>query len=182
MFGKFIFAIAWIGIFVLSLGGIYIGIFPSSIKLIPFGTIMVRGIFIGVSLIYILLFVEKLIKLFERPKELIMKTPNGVLKISSTSVNNIVKEVLGEHTRVKNLKVKNKTNGKKLKVFVSIDIMSSQSLSNELSVIQNDIKERIENYLDLNITDIELRVTKIIKDKNKDIKVTQDKPIEERGE
>jgi uncharacterized alkaline shock family protein YloU len=89
-----------------------------------------------------------------------------MLKISSNSVNNIVKEVVGEHPKVRNLKVKNKTNGKKLKIFVSIDIISSQSLSDDLNLIQQDIKDRIESYLDLSITEIELRVTKLIKDKS----------------
>lgn len=166
MFIKFIFGIAWLGIFILSLGGIYLGIFPEFLDIINLNSLLVRGIIGGVSLIYLVLFVEKLIILFERPKELKMKTPNGMLKISSNSVNNIVKEVVAEHPRVKNLKVKNKTNGKKLKIFVSIDIMSSQSLSNDLGAIQQDIKERIENYLDLSITDIELRVTKITKDRS----------------
>ena len=114
MFMKFIFGIAWIGIFVLAILGVYIGIFPSFLDMVDFNDLMTRGIIVGVSLVYILLFIEKLIKIFERPKELRMKTPNGILKISSNSVNNIVKEVVGEHPKVRNLKVKNKTNGKKL--------------------------------------------------------------------
>ena len=166
MFMKFIFGIAWIGIFVLAILGVYIGIFPSFLDMVDFNDLMTRGIIVGVSLVYILLFIEKLIKIFERPKELRMKTPNGILKISSNSVNNIVKEVVGEHPKVRNLKVKNKTNGKKLKIFVSIDIMSSQSLSEDLNLIQQDIKDRIESYLDLSITEVELKVTKLIKSNN----------------
>ena len=163
MFMKFIFGIAWIGIFILAIFGVYIGIFPVFLDRIDFNDLITRGIVVGVSLVYLLLFIEKLIKIFERPKELRMKTPNGVLKISSNSVNNIVKEVVGEHPKVRNLKVKNKTNGKKLKIFVSIDIMSSQSLSDDLNLIQQDIKDRIESYLDLSITEVELKVTKLIK-------------------
>ncbi len=166
MFMKFIFGIAWIGIFILAVLGIYIGIFPAYLESLDFNSLITRGAIAGVSFIYLLLFIEKLINLFERPKELRMKTPNGMLKISSNSVNNIVKEVVGEHPKVRNLKVKNKTNGKKLKIFVSIDIMSSQSLSDDLNLIQQDIKDRIESYLDLSITEIELRVTKLIKDKS----------------
>jgi len=168
MFMKFIFGIAWIGIFIISLLGMYIGIFPEYLGIINFNTLITRGVISGISFIYLLLFIEKLIKLFERPKELRIKTPHGLLKISSNSVNNIVKEVVNEHPKVKNLKVKNKTNGKKLKIFVSIDIISSQSLSGDLILIQQDIKDRIENYLDLNITEIELRVTKLIRDKSHD--------------
>ncbi|UUV18763.1 alkaline shock response membrane anchor protein AmaP [Fusobacteria bacterium ZRK30] len=166
MFMKFIFGIAWIGIFILAVLGIYIGMFPAYLEILDFNSLITRGAVAGISLVYLLLFVEKLINLFERPKELRMKTPNGMLKISSNSVNNIVKEVVGEHPKVRNLKVKNKTNGKKLKIFVSIDIMSSQSLSDDLNLIQQDIKDRIESYLDLSITEIELRVTKLIKDKS----------------
>ena len=166
MFMKFIFGIAWIGIFILAILGIYIGMFPAYLEILDFSSLITRGVVIGISLIYLLLFIEKLVILFEKPKELKMKTPNGTLKISSNSVNNIVKEVVGEHPKVKNLKVKNKTNGKKLKIFVSIDIMSSQSLSEDLNLIQQDIKDRIENYLDLNITEVELRVTKLIKEKS----------------
>ena len=168
MFMKFIFGIAWIGIFILAILGIYIGMFPAYLEILDFNSLITRGVMAGVSFVYLLLFIEKLIILFERPKELRLKTPNGMLNISSNSVNNIVKEVVGEHPRVKNLKVKNKTNGKKLKIFVSIDIMSSQSLSDDLNLIQQDIKERIENYLDLNITEVELRVTKLIKEKSND--------------
>jgi uncharacterized alkaline shock family protein YloU len=166
MFMKFIFGIAWIGIFILAIFGIYIGIFPSYLEILDFNNLITRGVVAGVSLVYLLLFIEKLINLFERPKELRMKTPNGMLKISSNSVNNIVKEVVGDHPKVKNLKVKNKTNGKKLKIFVSIDIISSQSLSDDLNLIQQDIKDRIESYLDLSITEVELRVTKLIKERS----------------
>jgi uncharacterized alkaline shock family protein YloU len=166
MVTKFIFGLSWIGIFLLSIIGVYISIFPNYIELLNFEDPMIRGIVGGVSFIYLLLFIEKIILLFEKPKELNIKTPNGILKISSNSVNNIVKEVLKEHPKIKNLKVKNKTNGKKLKIFVSIDIISSQSLSEDLTLIQQDIKDRIESYLDLSITQIELKVTKLIPDKS----------------
>jgi uncharacterized alkaline shock family protein YloU len=165
---KFIFGIAWIGIFILAILGVYVGIFPEVLDLIDFSDLITRGVITGVSLVYLLLFIEKLLKLFEKPKELKIKTPNGVLKISANSINNIVKEVVSEHQKVKNLKVKNKTNGKKLKIFISVDIMSSRSLSEDLNLIQKDIKDRIESYLDLNITTVELKVTKVIKNKSND--------------
>jgi uncharacterized alkaline shock family protein YloU len=179
---KLIFAIAWVGIFIIALVGAYIGIFPEYLKLIDFNSYIVRGSLTGISLVYILLFIEKILLLFEKPKELIIKTPNGTLRISSASINNIVKEVVSEHPKVKNLKVKNKTNGKKLKIFVSIDIISSQSLSEELNLIQQDIKNRIENYLDLNIAEIELKVTKLIKGKSNNNEIKNTDSANERGE
>jgi len=166
MFMKFIFGIAWIGIFILAIGGIYVGLFPSYLDIIDFNDLLTRVAIGGVSFIYLILFIEKVVRLFERPKELRIKTPNGMLKISSNSINNIVKEVVNEYPKVRNSKVKNKTKGKKLKIFVSIDIMSSQSLSDDLKLIQQEIKDRIESYLDLSIADIELRVTKLTKDKS----------------
>jgi len=166
MFMKFIFGIAWIGIFILAIGGIYVGLFPSYLDIIDFNDLLTRVAIGGVSFIYLILFIEKVVRLFERPKELRIKTPNGMLKISSNSINNIVKEAVNEYPKVRNSKVKNKTKGKKLKIFVSIDIMSSQSLSDDLKLIQQEIKDRIESYLDLSIADIELRVTKLTKDKS----------------
>jgi len=163
MFVKLIFGLAWIGILCLGVIGVYIGIFPESLDLIDLNSYIVRGGISGVSLVYILLFLEKIILLAERPKELNIKTPNGMLKISSNSINNIVKEAVEDYPKVKNVRVKNKNMRKKLKVFVSIDIMSSHSLSEDLTIIQQEVKNRIENYLDLSIVEVELRVTKLIR-------------------
>ncbi|MCK5780580.1 MAG: alkaline shock response membrane anchor protein AmaP [Psychrilyobacter sp.] len=162
MFIKLIFGLAWIGILCLGLAGIYLGIFPESLDMIDFSSYLVRGGISGVSLIYVLLFLEKIIILTEKPKELKIKTPNGILKISSNSINNIVKEAVGDYPKIKNVKVKNKNVRKKLKIFVSIDIISSHSLSEDLALIQQEIKNRIENYLDLSIVEVELRVTKLL--------------------
>jgi uncharacterized alkaline shock family protein YloU len=166
MMMKFIFGLAWIGIFSLAISGIYIGMFPNFIEMVNFNDLLTRVLIGGVSLVYVLLFIEKILLVFEKPKELKIKTPNGILRITPNSINNLVKEVVNEHPKVQGLKVTNKSKGKKLKIYVSINIMSSQSLSNDLKDIQKDIKDRVEGYLDLNIADVELRVTKVIKEQS----------------
>jgi hypothetical protein len=56
MFMKFIFGIAWIGIFILAILGIYIGMFPAYLEILDFNSLIIRGAVVGVSLVYLLLF------------------------------------------------------------------------------------------------------------------------------
>ena len=57
MFMKFIFGIAWIGIFILAILGIYVGMFPAYLEILYFNSLVTRGAVAGVSLIYLLLFI-----------------------------------------------------------------------------------------------------------------------------
>lgn len=162
---KLIFGLSWLGILVAASCGVYLSIFPEVLTKIDFHEVLVRGGILGISSIYIILFFEKTILLFQRPKEIAIKTQNGILKISSSSINNIIKEAVLGHPKVRNVKVKNFAKRKKLKIIAIIDIASNPELSKDLAEIQGEIKKRVEGYLDLEVSGIELKVNKITKER-----------------
>ena len=83
MFGKFIFFIGWIGIGLLSIGGIGLALFQQNIGIDMLALIKSRVFnfsLFGISFFYILLFIEKTISLFvKEDRGYEFKTEKGVV-------------------------------------------------------------------------------------------------------
>ncbi len=166
MIWNLVFAIAWIGIFILAIGGVFLSILPKYILSINFEDPMFRIIFGGVSAVYILLFIEKFSKIFEKEKSYEVKTENGVIMISSSTVNNLVKNVVEGNPKVKRVRVKNRIKKKKLDIFVNIDVVSTSNLSEMISYMQDEIKSKVKGSLEIEVGKVQVSVQKLIKDKN----------------
>ena len=108
MFGKFIFFIGWIGIGLLSIGGIGLALFQQNIGIDMLALIKSRVFnfsLFGISFFYILLFIEKTISLFvKEDRGYEFKTETGVVSISENSLNALIKEVVDQNKEVKNVK------------------------------------------------------------------------------
>ena len=115
MFGKFIFFIGWIGIGLLSVGGIGLALFQQNIGIDMLALIKSRifnlSLF-GISFFYILLFIEKTISIFvKEDKGYEFKTETGMVSISENSLNALIKEIVDQRIlnfkdELKNLKIK----------------------------------------------------------------------------
>jgi len=165
MIRKLFFAIAWIGILILSSLGIYLAIFPSYITALYVEGFTFRLTLLGIAVFYLLIFIEKFLMNFEKSKDYQVKTENGTLSISSVTINNLVKEVVLTNPELKNIRVKNKIKGKKLFIAVAVDAYSDSDIARSISETQGNIKEEVFENLALEVEEVEVKVAKILKRK-----------------
>ena len=175
MVRKLLFAVAWLGILVLSSLGIYLAIFPKYITAFYVEGITFRLTLLGVAVFYLLIFIEKFLMNFEKSKDYQVKTENGTLSISSVSINNLVKEVAQSNLELKNVRVRNKIKGKKLFITVVVDAYSDSDIARSISETQARIKEEVFESLALEVEEVEVKVSKLLKRKGSGI-------LTERGE
>ena len=163
MVRKLFFAVAWLGIFFLSLMGIYLAIFPKYISNFDLEGFIFRGVLLGIGVFYLLIFIERILMNFERSKDYQVQTDNGKLVVSSSSINNLVKEVVAGNTELKNIRTKNRIKGKKLFISVTVDAYSDSDISKNVSETQGRIKDQILEYLSLEVEEVEVKVAKLLK-------------------
>lgn len=175
MVRKLFFALAWLGILILSSLGIYLAIFPKYITAFYVEGFTFRLTLLGIAVFYLLIFIEKFLMNFEKSKDYQVKTENGTLSISSVSINNLVKEVAQSNSEVKNVRVKNKIKGKKLFITVAVDAYSDSDIARSISETQARIKEEVFESLALEVDEVEVKVSKLLKRKGSSI-------LAERGE
>ncbi|GLI55984.1 hypothetical protein PM10SUCC1_14980 [Propionigenium maris DSM 9537] len=175
MVRKLFFAVAWLGILFLSLMGIYLAIFPKYILNFNLEGIVFRGATLGVAVFYLLIFIEKFLMNFEKSKDYQVQTENGKLTVSSSSINNLVREVVLGNPDLKNIKAKNKIKGKKLYITVTVDAYSDSDIARNISDTQGRIKHEIFEYLSLEVEEVEVKVSKLLKRRGSSI-------LAERGE
>ena len=166
MFGKFIFFIGWIGIGLLSIGGIGLALFQQNIGIDMLALIKSRVFnfsLFGISFFYILLFIEKTISLFvKEDRGYEFKTETGVVSISENSLNALIKEVVDQNKEVKNVKATSFKGKKGLNVSVKIDIEAIPNLSEKLNSIQVEVKDELIKKLNIEVEKIDIRANKFI--------------------
>lgn len=166
MFGKFIFFIGWIGIGLLSVGGIGLALFQQNIGIDMLAVLKSRVFnfsLFGVSFFYILLFIEKTISLFvKEDRGYEFKTETGMVSISENSLNSLIKEVVDQNTEVKNVKATSFKGKKGLNVSVRIDIEAIPNLSEKLNSIQVEVKDELIKKLNIEVEKIDIRANKFI--------------------
>lgn len=175
MVRKLLFAVAWLGILVLSSLGIYLAIFPKYITAFYVEGITFRLTLLGIAVFYLLIFIEKFLMNFEKSKDYQVKTENGTLSISSVTINNLVKEVAQFNSELKNIRVRNKIKGKKLFITVVVDAYSDSDIARSISETQSRIKEEVFESLALEVEEVEVKVSKLLKRKGSSL-------LAERGE
>jgi uncharacterized alkaline shock family protein YloU len=165
MVRKIIFALAWVGIFILSLGGIYLGIIPEHFYNVDFYGYVLRASLIGLSVIYLLLSIEKFLMNFERAKDYEIQTENGKLTVTSSSVNNLVKEIVSSNSDIRNVRPTNKIKRKKLFITVKVDTYTDSEISRNILDLQKQIKDYVFEYLGVEVEGVEVKVSKLTKRK-----------------
>lgn len=163
MLKKFIFFLAWIGIFILSLIGIIYVVVPK--YLVQFntyvGTFGYDMIILIISIIYFLVCIYKFISLFERTKDYSIKTENGTVYISASTVATFVKQELSSDREISNVKVDTRKSGNKFNVGIKVDITSNENVSDKLSYIQAKIKDDLGRKFGIEVGKVEVKISKL---------------------
>ncbi len=160
---KFLFFIGWIGIAILSIIGILTSIIPLYSEVIDFHNLIFRAsLFIG-SLFYFLLFVEKLVGIFIKDdKAYEFKGDKGFVKVSSSSVNNLIKSIVESNPNVKNVKVLSSQGKKGIKINLKLDINTLPNLTSEYSKIQEIIEHELKEKLNIDVEKIDIITNKLL--------------------
>ncbi len=162
MIWSFIFLIAWLGLFILSLGGIFVGISPSYLnEIINYDYF--RLILLGISIFYFIVFMKKVSSIFEvkEEKAFIIKNEQGNIGMTLSSIEHILKEIIKERDFIKDVKTKTSIEKEGILVKIKIAISSIENLNLEIEKIQVELKEYVEKMLGINVKEIDIVVVKV---------------------
>ena len=166
MLKKTLFFIAWIGIFIISIIGIIFSVYPIDNRLFFSYNIGQNGhpiyvVFLVISILYFILSLLKFISLFKRTNGYLIDGPNGEVLVSTDSIKSIIKEALETDGEVKNLKINCGKNGRKYKITLFIDLYTQRSIAEKSAEIQKIVKDELFKRLELEISVVEIKISKI---------------------
>ena len=163
MFKKFIFFLAWIGVFVLSLTGIVYVVMPK--YFVQFntyiGTFGYDMVVLGISIVYFIICLVKLFSLFEREKDYVIKTEDGVVYISAATVTTFIRDLLSDDKDISNLKVDTFKKGRKFNIKIKLDILSNGDVSGKSMSIQNEIKNKLADKMGIEVGNVQVKISKL---------------------
>lgn len=163
MLKKFIFFLAWIGIFLLSIVGINFVILPdkyifSSQILTRLSLFELKIIILSISILYFFIVIYKFFTLFERNKDYEKATENGVIKISNASINNYVLELLKKDSTLGSVKVNSEKKGKKFYIYIKLEILEQLNVTEKILEIQNSVKENLAKNIGIEVKDVVINI------------------------
>ncbi len=172
MFKKIIFFLAWLGILTLSLLGINFVLFPDKYAFsLPILTRLsifeLKMILLSICVVYLFLVLYRFISLFERKKEYEKVTENGVVRISNTTINNYVLDLLKKDYDISNIKVSSERKGKKFYIYVKFQILAQVNVTNKISSVQNLIKEELGTNIGIEVKEVIVNVSGLSLQSNK---------------
>lgn len=163
MFKKFIFFLAWIGVFVLSLTGIVYVVMPK--YFVQFntyiGTFGYDMVVLGISIVYFIICLVKFFSLFEREKDYVIKTEDGVVYISAATVTTFIRDLLSDDKDISNLKVDTFKKGRKFNIKIKLDILSNGDVSGKSMSIQNEIKNKLADKMGIEVGNVQVKISKL---------------------
>ena len=163
MFKKFIFFLAWIGVFILSLTGIVYVVMPK--YFVQFntyiGTFGYDMVVLGISIVYFIICLVKFFSLFEREKDYVIKTEDGVVYISAATVTTFIRDLLSDDKDISNLKVDTFKKGRKFNIKIKLDILSNGDVSGKSMSIQNEIKNKLADKMGIEVGNVQVKISKL---------------------
>ena len=114
-----------------------------------------------VAAIYIFLFLIKFFSLFERKKDYQKKTENGVLKISRSTINSYVTDLLRKDSDISGVKVNSELKGNKFLVYVKCELESTMNVIDKIAQIQEKIKTNLNEGVGVETNKIIVNISKI---------------------
>lgn len=164
MVKKIIFFLAWLGILALSLIGINFVLFPDKyVFSLPILTRLsvfeLKMIVLSISFLYLFLVLYRFITLFERKKEFEKVTENGIVKISNTTINNYVLDLLRKDTEISNIKVSSERKGKKFYIYIKFQILAQLNVTEKISAVQTLVKEELNNNIGIEVKEVVVNIS-----------------------
>lgn len=166
MVKKLIFFFAWIGIFLISLVALNYILLPGQLlfdnpyveKITSFEykmTILV------IAALYLFICIIKFFSLFERKKDYQRKTENGLLKISKSTINNYVMDLLRKDPDITGIKTVSELKGNKFFINIKCELLAKMNIANKISYLQNLIKTDLMENLGVDVNKVVVNIAKI---------------------
>ncbi len=166
MLKKLIFFFAWIGIFLISLVALNYILLPGQIvydnpyaeKITSF---QYKMIILVLAALYLFICLIKFFSLFERKKDYERKTENGILKISKTTINNYVMDLLRKDPDITGIKTVSELKGNKFLINIKCELLAKMNIANKISYLQNLIKTDLMENLGVDVNKVVVNILKI---------------------
>ena len=166
MLKKLIFFFAWIGIFLISLAALNYILLPGQIVYDnPFveaiTSFQYKMIILVIAALYLFICIIKFFSLFERKKDYQRKTENGLLKISKTTINNYVMDLLRKDPDITGIKTVSELKGNKFFINIKCELLAKMNIANKISYLQNLIKTDLMQNLGVDVNKVVVNIAKI---------------------
>ena len=166
MLKKLIFFFAWIGIFLISLAALNYILLPGQIVYDnPFveaiTSFQYKMIILVIAALYLFICIIKFFSLFERKKDYERKTENGLLKISKTTINNYVMDLLRRDPDITGIKTVSELKGNKFLINIKCELLAKMNIANKISYLQNLIKTDLMENLGVDVNKVVVNIVKI---------------------
>ena len=183
MLKRLIFFFAWIGIFLISLVALNYILLPGQLlfdnpyaeKITSFEykmTILV------LAALYLFICLIKFFSLFERKKDYERKTENGTLKISKSTINNYIMDLLRKDPDITGIKTVSELKGNKFLINIKCELLAKMNIANKISYLQNLIKTDLMENLGVDVNKVVVNILKIeAKEKAKNEQASNEVPV-----
>ena len=166
MFKKIIFFFAWIGIFLISLVALNYILLPGQIVydnpyVEAVTSFQYKMIILVLAALYLVICLIKFFSLFERKKDYERKTENGILKISKTTINNYVMDLLRKDPDITGIKTVSELKGNKFLINIKCELLAKMNIANKISYLQNLIKTDLMENLGVDVNKVVVNILKI---------------------
>jgi len=183
MLKRLIFFFAWIGIFLICLVALNYILLPGQLlfdnpyaeKITSFEykmTILV------LAALYLFICLIKFFSLFERKKDYERKTENGTLKISKSTINNYIMDLLRKDSDITGIKTVSELKGNKFLINIKCELLAKMNVANKISDLQNLIKTDLMENLGVDVNKVVVNILKIeAKEKAKNEQASNEVPV-----
>lgn len=166
MVKKLIFFFAWIGIFLISLVALNYILLPGQIVydnpyVEAVTSFQYKMIILVLAALYLFICLIKFFSLFERKKDYERKTENGILKISKTTINNYVMDLLRKDPDITGIKTVSELKGNKFLINIKCELLAKMNIANKISYLQNLIKTDLMENLGVDVNKVVVNIAKI---------------------
>ena len=183
MVKKLIFFFAWIGIFLISLVALNYILLPGQIVYDnPFveaiTSFQYKMIILVIAALYLFICIIKFFSLFERKKDYERKTENGTLKISKSTINNYIMDLLRKDSDITGIKTVSELKGNKFLINIKCELLAKMNVANKISDLQNLIKTDLMENLGVDVNKVVVNILKIeAKEKAKNEQASNEVPV-----
>ena len=166
MFKKIIFFFAWIGIFLISLISLNYVLLPGQFfydnpYTANITTFEYKMVVLVLAALYIFLCLYKFVSLFERKKDYQKKTENGTLKISRTTINNYVNDLLRKDSDITGIKTTSELKGNKFLIYIKCELLAKINIANKIAQLQELIKTDLNDNIGVEVNKVIVNISKI---------------------
>ena len=166
MFKNIIFFFAWVGIFLISLISLNYVLLPGQFfydnpYTANITTFEYKMVVLVLAALYIFLCLYKFVSLFERKKDYQRKTENGTLKISRTTINNYVNDLLRKDSDITGIKTTSELKGNKFLIYIKCELLAKINIANKIAQLQELIKTDLNDNIGVEVNKVIVNISKI---------------------